>query len=140
MANEQNLAKRTVWNAEQAAAAGRVGGVRSGEERRKRRSMREAAQAILQAKLPEGSEIAELLKLMGVEDPRGADAIMLAMADKARTGDARAAEFVRDTGGEKPDTVLAVGNLEDRPFNTLDLHQLSEDELKKLASDRADDV
>lgn len=74
------------------------GGVASGEARRKKKLMREIAQAMLNGALPES-----MLNEYGLEPgTTGGTAIMLAQIGKALTGDTRAAEFVRDTAGEKP--------------------------------------
>ena len=56
---------------------------------------------------------------------------------KAMSGDTKAAEFVRDTSGQKPTDSLVVGNLDDQPFELIDLGALSDAELKELAAIKA---
>lgn len=67
---------------EEAAKAGKKGGIASGAVRRQHASFRDAFKV-----------------LMTDEDRR---LIYLALMDKAKAGDVRAAEFLRDTMGEKP--------------------------------------
>ena len=65
----------------EAAKAGRAGGVASGESKRKWATLREA----FKDKMTDGDRVR----------------IFNAMLDKAAAGDVRAAEFIRDTMGEK---------------------------------------
>lgn len=46
---------------------------------------------------------------------------LIAVTDKAKTGDVEAARYVRDTIGEKPREGLELGNLDDKPLETVDL-------------------
>lgn len=61
------------------------------------------------------------------------DAIISALTDKAKKGDKDAAQFLRDTVGQNPQTMIKLGNMEDKPFQTLDLGSLSDEELRRLA-------
>lgn len=61
------------------------------------------------------------------------DAIVSALTDKAKKGDKDAAQFLRDTVGQNPQTMIKLGNMEDKPFQTLDLGSLSDEELRRLA-------
>ena len=80
------------------AEAGRKGAARSAEVRRRKRALREAAQALLWHGLTANeADAAEQLRAMGVDDPTGADAVMLAQFVRACAGDTDAARFVRDT-------------------------------------------
>ena len=78
---------KPVRSGSDAKAKGRAGGLKSGEARREKKALRERLELLL-AK-----------KTYGVET---ADAICIALIDKALTGDARAWELIRDTLGEKP--------------------------------------
>lgn len=66
----------------EAANAGRAGGIAAGEARRKWATLREA----FKDKMTDGDRVR----------------IFNAMLEKAAAGDVRAAEFLRDTMGEKP--------------------------------------
>ena len=95
--------------------AGKKGAARTAEIRRRRRSLREAAQALMWHELTiTEQDAADKLREMGVDDPLGADAIMLAQFVRACAGDTEAARFVRDTAGEKPGTEVSVRALADR--------------------------
>lgn len=85
-----------VPTSEEARANGQKGGIASGESRRRAASMAEAARRLLAASVT-------VEDLDGVvREMTAAEAITLAQLKKAYAGDRRAAEFVRDTGGEKP--------------------------------------
>lgn len=70
---------------------------------------------------------------MGVDDPTGADAVMLAQFVRACAGDTDAARFVRDTAGERPGTEVNIRALAEQPAADLDLAALSDAELAELA-------
>ena len=116
------------------AEAGRKGAARSAEGRRRKRALREAAQALLWHGLTANeADAAEQLRVMGVDDPTGADAVMLAQFVRACAGDTEAARFVRDTAGERPGTDVNIRALADRPVGDIDLAALSDAELEELA-------
>ncbi len=92
MANEQNLKPLTT---DKAREIGRKGGIKSGETRRKRKTLRE-----------------ELLALL--ETGNNQNKMSLAMIEKALKGDTKAFEVIRDTIGEKPKEELDIG--QDKPF------------------------
>ncbi len=94
MANEQNLKPFTSEQSrEEAAKNGSKGGKASGEARRKKRDLKLAMQALLEADVKD--------KRTG-ETMSGAEAIALAQYRKALKGDAKAFELIRDTSGQKP--------------------------------------
>lgn len=138
MANEQNLltGKGRNLTTEEAQEIGRKGGIASGESRRRRRTMREAAQVLLSAKLMLDQADPEVLKMLGVDDPTNADGLMLIALTKAARGDVEAMRFVRDTGGEAPTAKVEVGGIEDKPIEVLDLSSLSDSQLQELARRR----
>ena len=61
------------------------------------------------------------------------DEIIAAVTEKAKRGDNEAAKFLRDTVGQNPQIMLKVGNLEDKPFQTIDLGSLTDEQLRALA-------
>ena len=65
-------------------------------------TLREAARALLNhtLALPDEDEAAEKLRLMGLESPTGADAMLLGQYLKALRGDTAAAKYVRDAALE----------------------------------------
>ncbi len=120
----------------EARANGAKGGVKSGESRRKRKTFRESLLTILSMPVDDPA-VAEALKTLGLPDDFQS-AIDLAQATKARKGDTDAARFIRDTVGEKPREELELGNLDARPFETLDLSRLNDDQLRALAAKRTE--
>jgi len=81
MANESNL--DIIRTKNEAREKGRIGGIKSGESRRQRKTLRE-----------------ELLALLSKGDTQ--ERISLAQLEKALNGDTKAFEVIRDTIGEKP--------------------------------------
>lgn len=83
MANEENLIPNSQRSPEELRENGRKGGIKSGEVRRARRTLKE-----------------ELLLLL--EQDNLQEKISLALLQKAQQGDTKAYEVMRDTIGEKP--------------------------------------
>ena len=81
MANEQNL--RPVQTKSEARERGRAGGIKSGEVRRNRKTLKE-----------------ELLALLSDGDTQ--NKVSVALIDAAMNGDVKAFTALRDTIGEKP--------------------------------------
>lgn len=88
--NDQNL--RRGLTPDEAREYGRMGGIRSGEVRRERKRIREALEIGLSQTYVDidGREMSN------------AEAIAIKMIEAARSGDVRAAVFVRDSVGELP--------------------------------------
>lgn len=93
MANEQNLKPLNEQSKSKARELGAKGGIKSGETRRRKRDLKLAMQALLEADVKD--------KKTG-ETMSGAEAIAMAQYRKALKGDAKAFELVRDTSGQKP--------------------------------------
>lgn len=107
--------------------------------RRRQKAMRNAAQMLLWHSLksvPDEADVVNMLHEMGVDDPTGADAIMLAQYVKARRGDTDAARFIRDTAGEKPSSTMEINHLLDKPIGDIDFSRLSDEELEQLVQER----
>ena len=107
--------------------------------RRRTKALRNAAQMLLWHSLksvPDEADVVTMLHEMGIDDPTGADAIMLAQYVKARRGDTEAARFIRDTAGEKPSTTMEVNHLLDKPIGDIDFSRLSDEELEQLVQER----
>lgn len=93
MANEQNLIPTTKRSKSEARENSRKGGIASGEARRKKRDLKLAIQALLEADIKD--------KKTG-ETMSGAEALAVAQFRKAMRGDTKAFEVLRDTSGQKP--------------------------------------
>lgn len=99
---QKDLVPITERTKEEAKEISRKGGIKSGEARRRKKTMREAMELMLSAKIPV-AEIPEQLKEIGItdEDMNVQTAIAYSQVVKAiKYGDTRSAEFCRDTVGE----------------------------------------
>lgn len=129
-----NLIPNSERSPEQLREQTRKGGIASGVARRKRKTFAEGIKQILDMPVDD-PETLEALKLLGL-DGTFLDAINLAQTAAARKGDTEAARFLRDTIGEKPREGLELGNLDDRPLETIDLSKLSDEQLMLMAAKR----
>lgn len=77
-----------------------MGGIASGEARRKKKTIRETLEMMLSGKMPDGAT--------------RQDAIVVALLEKALSGDVRAFEAIRDSIGEKP--VNAISGVDGEPL------------------------
>lgn len=117
---------------ESAVNAGKASGV----SRRRRKTFAEGLKELLSMDIddPKVKEALQTLGLAGTFQ----DAINLAQIRQSVKGDTESARFVRDTVGEKPREGLEIGNLDDRPLETVDLSKLSDAQLRELAARKAD--
>lgn len=92
---------------EEAVRRGRMGGKKTAENRRKRKAIKDYLEVALQQPPHDPSEIA-IMDNFNIDESDRTEAmtIVLSVIDKAKTGDMRAVEFIRDTIGEKPDINL----------------------------------
>lgn len=93
MAGKNNL-NPPIRSAEEAREKGKKGGIASGEARRKKKTIRETLEMMLAGKLPDGAT--------------RQDAIVVALMEKALSGDVRAFETIRDSIGEKPSEKMNI--------------------------------
>ena len=103
-----------VRNAEEARERGRNGGIASGEARRKKKSMKEAARLLLELEVV-GETNRNNLKKMGIpdEDMNNQMAILVRMMQKALVdGDVNAANFIRSTAGYDTSSMLIADKQE----------------------------
>lgn len=118
MANEENLKKGEPYRfrtGEQQVEIARKGGIASGEARRRKKTMRETAQMVLDMQIPNAAkELKTKLKVMGLseEDFTYQAAVMVAIVNQAMKGNTKAAAFLRDTVGENPALELKERELE----------------------------
>ena len=110
MANEKNLIPFTSDQShDEAVKNGKKGGVASGVARRRRKTMRQTLNALLGAGLDVSEQeflekVTPRLLALGidVEDATYQDVMLAGILMKAIRGDVRAAEVIRDTGGDSP--------------------------------------
>lgn len=127
---------------EERHAASVRGGKASQALQKRRKSMQMIAQSVLEMKLKDADEIRKALHDGGMHDSEinYAAGIIMVQTQKAMSGDTKAAEFVRDTSGQKPVDGLVVGNMDDKPFEFLDLTTFTDDQLRELAALKMEDV
>lgn len=132
MAGKENL--KPVRTKSEARERGKKGGIASGEKRREKKAMKETLETLLQMPLKSGKatdldEIKNIAALKG-KNITVQEAIMLAQIQKAMKGDTKAAEYVRDTSGNKLKEGVELSGGINNPFAGL-----STDELRKLIGD-----
>ena len=113
MANEQNLIPMDQRSEEEARELGRRGGIASGEARRRKRALREAADYYLSLPVTDGRTRGKLVR-RGI-DPNDVDnqmAMVAGLVDAATCGDARAGRLVVDILGEDGKTESVSDQLE----------------------------
>lgn len=104
MPNERNLIPYRIRTASEAREKGAAGGRASGVSRRRKRSLKDAAEYYLSLP-PANPERWNAMSEMGV-DPEDIDnqmAMIVGLTEKAIQGDAKAAKVIIDLLGEKPE-------------------------------------
>lgn len=104
MANKKNL--DPVKSKSEARKRGRAGGIASGKARREKKAMRETLDILLSMPMKDGA-YADVESIQSFASIKGKnisvqEAILIAQVQKAMKGDTKAAEYVRDTIGQKP--------------------------------------
>lgn len=102
--NIDNLVPNEARTPEERRENARKAGIASGEARRLKRTMRDILE--------------ELLSAPSIESPdkTNNEVIMASAVRKAKGGDLKAMEFIRDTSGQKPDTQITVKDIKTVPY------------------------
>lgn len=138
MANNGNLLQgnpETQFVSGRAAAeSGKKGGIASARAKREKKAMKDTLATLLAMPLKDGNA-ADIDNIQSIAALNGKnitvqEAIMLAQIQKAVKGDTRAAEFVRDSSGNKLKEGIEISGELNNPFA-----ELSTEELKKLIID-----
>lgn len=109
--NPDNLIKNSDLTPEQRIEKARAAGVASGKARAEKRTMRQVLEELLEKPIKDPTD--------GKEKPR-IEVIMAKMLQKASEGNIKAAEFVRDTSGQKPDQTISIKDIKTIPFEIND--------------------
>ena len=133
MAQEDLIPQSERTKAEQKEIA-RMGGIASGKVRREKKAMKDTLATLLAMPLKDGvsddiDQIKSIASLNG-KNITVQEAIMLAQVKKAVKGDTRAAEFIRDSSGNKLKEGLEISGEVNNP-----LAGLTTEELKALIVD-----
>lgn len=113
MANEQNL--KPVRSKKEARERGRKGGIKSGETRAQRKTLREELLVLLETK---------------VENKTIQEKISFSLIQEALSGNVKAFETIRDTIGEKPQDKVNISGEVNNPFSGM-----STEELRKILNE-----
>lgn len=103
---ESNLVPQSERTKEEQREIARMGGIASGKARREKKMFRETLESLLTMpmKSGEGMCIDDIQNFAAIKGQNISvqEAILIAQVQKAMKGDTRAAEYVRDSIGEKP--------------------------------------
>lgn len=118
----------------EAVANGSKGGVASGKARREKKAMKDTLETLLSMPLKDGRATSlEAIKNIAAIKGKNItvqEAILLAQVQKALKGDTRAAEYIRDTSGNKEKQCVELSGAVNNPFAGL-----TTEELKRLVDD-----
>lgn len=112
MPNAGNL--RTPTHKE-AKERGRVGGIKSGEAKARKRAMKDTLRMLLAMPLPQNmSDIKKKMTAMGIDekDQTYQMALVVGAVNRGAKGDASVLSFIRDTIGENPTYLLKKAELD----------------------------
>ena len=112
MANEENLIPVTELTESEARELSKRGGIASGVARRKKKAMRDTINIALglRSELTD-AEIERYMRFgFADEDIDNQAKIIMGIMKLASEGDIRAAEFIRDTAGQKPKDSMALSH------------------------------
>ena len=140
MANAENLIPNEQRTPSERRENARKAGQASGASRRRKKAMRQAASMLLNTPVPTNTQtklmatVKELLSVFGYDetDATYQDVLLAGIMLKAIKGDVRAAEFIRDTGGDSPHLDLKKQELKLRKE---ELRFKQEQEMKKAANE-----
>lgn len=105
--------------------------------RERNKNFNKLARYMMEAEIPNEEEAAIELREHGFDGADYQTAVFWGQLKKAiNFMDTEAAKYVRDTAGYKPREGLDIGNLDDKPFASLDLSKLSNDELLAMIAKR----
>lgn len=141
---EENLVKITAG--ERAAELGSKGGKKSAEVKQKKRDLRRAMQALLEAsyKVPARDEKTQRPKIGKTGQPvmktiSGAELLATMAFQKAVKGDLHAFELVRDTSGQKPIERVMSAEVDPEVFDEIERLMNEDDDEEDLCGEAAQD-
>ena len=113
LANEKNLIPYSERSENEARENGRKGGIASGESRRKRKLLKESMNALLELPVSSTKEYNALIKMgIDIEDIDNSQLIVLALFNRAKSGDVAAIKELRNLIGEDSSEDKSAGQLE----------------------------
>lgn len=129
-----NLIPQSERTKDEQRAVAKMGGIASGKVRRERKAMKDTLATLLSMPLKDEA-VSNLDEIKSIASMNGKnitvqEAIMLAQIKKAVKGDTRAAEYIRDTSGNKLKEEINLNGGVNNPFEGM-----TTEELKKLIGD-----
>ncbi len=115
MANEQNL--KPARSKSEARERGKKGGQNSGKARRDKKILKDCFELLLEGK-----------RELDGKTLTGAEAMALTLFEKALGGDVKAAEFVRDTAGQKPVEKVVIADVDPTIIDEVESMVLGDDD------------
>ena len=101
LANEKNLIPYSERSENEARENGRKGGIASGESRRRRKLLKDSMNALLELPVSNTREYKALIKMgIDIEEIDNSQLIVLALFNKAKSGDVAAIKELRNLIGE----------------------------------------
>ncbi|MGI6048990.1 MAG: hypothetical protein ACOYEG_13460 [Petrimonas sp.] len=133
MANEQNLIPNEMRTPEERRENARKAGIASGEARRKKKRMKELCDLVLNNKIQDERAVEGLRQRfpeIESDDITYELVLILKQYEKAKDGDSKAFELLRDTSGQKPVEKQEITNIDNKGFLkvVVDGIDISEDE------------
>lgn len=107
MANEKNL--KPIRNESEAREKGKKGGIKSGEVRAQRKTLKKELLVLLETKM---------------EDKTIQEKISFSLIQEALKGNVKAFETIRDTIGEKPQDKVNISGEVNNPFSGMTTEEL----------------
>lgn len=131
---QENLIPQSERTKEEQRKIATMGGIASGKARKEKKAMKDTLKTLLSMSLKE-QRSTDIEKIKSIAALKGKnitvqEAIMLAQIQKAMKGDTRAAEFIRDSSGNKLKESVEMNASFNNPFEGLTTEQL-----KKLIGD-----
>ncbi len=112
LANEKNLIPYSERSENEARENGRKGGIASGESRRKRKLLKDSMNALLELPVSSTKEYNALIKMgIDIEDIDNSQLIVLALFNRAKSGDVAAIKELRNLIGEDSAEDKSAGQL-----------------------------
>lgn len=113
LANEKNLIPYSERSENEARENGRKGGIASGESRRRRKLLKDSMNALLELPVSSTKEYNALIKMgIDIEDIDNSQLIVLALFNRAKSGDVAAIKELRNLIGEDNTEDKSAGQLE----------------------------
>lgn len=138
--NIENLVPQNKRTKEEQREIAKKGGVASGKARRRKRAMKDIISTFGKEEAP-AKVVAKLIQLGMLEKGESCtmdEALILAQYGKALSGNTKAAEFVRDTNGQKPKEKVEINDLSKEKSKLDELLKQRKEVKKEVITDESE--